>query len=215
MEHHVSIRQAARRIMVDLSWLVLPSAPPRFRLDKLKVVEAIDYCARLWPGITTYFVCKAFYFADKDHFQDWGRPISGDFYVAMAHGPVPSRVYELLKPDSGEEDDWLQEFDRTLVTDQQGKLTHIKSRGISDLARLSKTDRQYLEKWINKFRELPEWKRFKVIEDLSHEEKSWVEARDRPGNAPEMDLTSWGEDVGLDRKRFKQAVKEAKGLASL
>lgn len=47
-----------------------PAAPPRFKLNKLKVVEAIDYCAELWPGITQYFVCKAFYFADKEHFQD-------------------------------------------------------------------------------------------------------------------------------------------------
>ncbi|RUV07437.1 DUF4065 domain-containing protein [Mesorhizobium sp. M1A.F.Ca.IN.020.03.2.1] len=212
---NVYIQDWARRAMVDLSWLVMPQAPPRFRLDKFKTIEAIDYCARLWPGITTYFVCKAFYFADKEHFQDWGRPISGDFFVAMPHGPVPSRVYELLKPDSGEEDDWLIEFDKHLATEQQGKLTRITSKNTSELKRLSRTDRQVLDKWIKHFQNLPSWKRFKDIEELSHKEKSWIEAREKPGNAPEMDISSWGDEMGLDKKRFRQAVSEVTRLAPI
>jgi uncharacterized phage-associated protein len=211
-EQHVFIDEWARKVM-DLSWLVFRSAPPRFKLDKFKSVEAIDFCARTWPGITTYFVCKTFYFADKEHFQDWGRPISGDFFVAMPHGPVPSRIYELLKPDSGEEDDWLVEFDKLLTTERSGKLTHFTSKGVSTHSRLSRTDKQTLSKWVERFKDLPAKNRFGVIEELSHDESSWIEARKSPGNAPEMDISSWGEEMGLDKKKFKQAVLEAARIA--
>jgi uncharacterized phage-associated protein len=42
-------------------------------------------------------VFKILYFADQKHLTTYGTPISGDLYVAMAHGPVPSKLYDIFK----------------------------------------------------------------------------------------------------------------------
>ncbi len=195
--------------------MFLPKHPVRFSLNKEKCIEAIDFVATQWPGITQYFICKTFYFADKQHFVDWGRPISGDFYVAMAHGPVPSRIYELLKPDSGEEDDWIEQFDKLLFTKQVGRLTHVFSREKCERKLLSRTDEECLFAWVDHFKKLPPQDRFSEIERLAHIEKAWLRAREYIGNAPEMDLSSWGEEIGLSEADFKAMVSEVSKFAAL
>jgi uncharacterized phage-associated protein len=40
---------------------------------------------------------KILYFADKDHIAKYARPLSDDFYIAMANGPVPSRLYDYIR----------------------------------------------------------------------------------------------------------------------
>jgi uncharacterized phage-associated protein len=42
-------------------------------------------------------IFKIMYFADQKHLARYGRPVLGDFYVAMDHGPVPSQVYDMVK----------------------------------------------------------------------------------------------------------------------
>ena len=53
----------------------------RFRVDIEKCIQGIQFLAANKPGITQYYVCKIFFFADKKHLLDWGTPISGDKYV--------------------------------------------------------------------------------------------------------------------------------------
>src|SRR5436190_235803 len=69
----------------------------RFNFDESKVLETLVYLARVWPGITPFYLSKILFFADRDHLFAFGRPVTGDAYVAMAHGPVPSRVYDIVK----------------------------------------------------------------------------------------------------------------------
>jgi len=49
-----------------------------------------------------YKLLKILYFADKKHLAKYGRSITGDFYVAMKDGPVPSRTYDMLKHIRGD-----------------------------------------------------------------------------------------------------------------
>ena len=116
----------------------------RLNLHREKTVQAIDYVAQTWPGVTQYFVCKIMYVADKEHCLDWGRTITGDRYVAMDHGPVPSRVYEMLKPGSGEEDDLLDLLSSRLHFLLEGNKIHIYSQGSDDFSALSPSDTLHL-----------------------------------------------------------------------
>lgn len=47
-------------------------------------------------------LCKILYFADQRHLSLYGRSITGDTYIAMQYGPVPSNVDDILKAVRGD-----------------------------------------------------------------------------------------------------------------
>lgn len=51
---------------------------------------------RLGMTVTQYQLVKAVFFADREHINRYGRPITWDRYVAMRHGPVPMAFYNML-----------------------------------------------------------------------------------------------------------------------
>ena len=81
------------------------SALPRwpFRLDADKAVEAVLFLAARAKKPTFHTVSKLLYHADRLHLGRYGRPITGDRYVAMKHGPVPSATYNIWKTIRGDE----------------------------------------------------------------------------------------------------------------
>ena len=72
----------------------------RFSFDPEKGIEVLLYIADKTKDI--YKILKILYFADKLHLSKYGRFISGDYYIAMKHGPVPSRSYDIIKIARGE-----------------------------------------------------------------------------------------------------------------
>jgi hypothetical protein len=66
-------------------------------LDKRKALELIVYLTNRLSQASFHSVSKVLYFADKLHLERYGRLISGDRYIAMENGPVPSWVYDLMK----------------------------------------------------------------------------------------------------------------------
>lgn len=65
--------------------------------DKAKATETIVYLANRIDDPTKMKIFKLLYFADKLHMSRYGRFITGDTYVAMEHGPVPSRIYTITQ----------------------------------------------------------------------------------------------------------------------
>src|ERR1035438_7135460 len=78
----------------------LPRWP--FALDTDKAVEAVLYVAARMQKPSLPSISKVLFHADKMHLSRYGRPISGDRYVAMKHGPVPSAAYDILKTLRGD-----------------------------------------------------------------------------------------------------------------
>jgi uncharacterized phage-associated protein len=171
----------------------------RLSLDRHKAVEAIDFVAREWPGVTQYYLCKIMYFADKEHCLDWGRTITGDRYVAMDHGPVPSRVYEMLKFASGEEDEILDLLDERVHFELEGNKIHVWSKNISDLSSLASSDYECLKKAVAFCRQLS----FGQLEHVAHQELAWRRAAESHPliNNPPMNFADWFEAENMDIKK--------------
>jgi uncharacterized phage-associated protein len=68
-----------------------------FPFDAEKGIEAVAYIAHRLAMPTLHSVFKILYFADLKHLARYGLLISDDNYVAMKHGPVPSKIYDIAK----------------------------------------------------------------------------------------------------------------------
>lgn len=81
-----------------------------FRKDV--VYNAILYILKKNGGsCDIHKVCKILYFADQKHLSKYGRTITGDTYIAMSYGPVPSNTEDMFKALRGNS----YYFDKTLL----------------------------------------------------------------------------------------------------
>lgn len=72
-----------------------------FNLDK--AINSIIYIIqKLGSKMDMHKLYKILYFADQKHLSDYGRSITGDVYIAMQYGPVPSSVDDILKALRGD-----------------------------------------------------------------------------------------------------------------
>ncbi|MDR1342827.1 MAG: SocA family protein [Prevotellaceae bacterium] len=62
-----------------------------------KAVEATLFVANRVENKDFHKIVKILYFADRDHLAAYGRVITGDTYIKMENGPVPTRIYDGLK----------------------------------------------------------------------------------------------------------------------
>jgi len=166
-----------------------PATFARFNLSPEKCIQGIDLIASRIPGVTQYYVGKVFFFADKEHLLDWGRPISGDRFVAMEHGPVPSFIYNLLKLDSGQPDEILDNLMcRVSIAQRRNKLC-VHSLDKNDFSALSKSDIEYLECSIKTYGHMS----FGDLKALSHQDPAYEAAWSLSGLNNEMDVSLWFE----------------------
>lgn len=72
-----------------------------FKYDK--AINSILFSISKLGGVTDmHKLCKILYFADQRHLSIYGRSITGDTYIAMQFGPVPSCIDDILKALRGD-----------------------------------------------------------------------------------------------------------------
>lgn len=71
--------------------------PLEFRFESKKAIAAVVLLVREGvPELTKGKTAKLLFLADKRHLVQYGRPITGDWYAALPHGPVPSATVNML-----------------------------------------------------------------------------------------------------------------------
>lgn len=120
----------------------------RFRFAPDKALEAVKWMLHEHSPLDLHTVLKTFYFADKSHLNEYHQPIFGATYQAMAYGPVPLEVYELVKGESLR----LSELKIDQVPwDLKGYLVHRNdSTTRSNLERFSDTELEHLRAALEK-----------------------------------------------------------------
>jgi len=136
--------------------------------DAEKALEVLLYIGRRVPDL--YSAVKVLYFADKEHLERYGRQISGDTYVAMDWGPVPSETYDLVKCARGDHRrDFGLPVKETLAICDRKVLCPKRE---PDLDLLSESDMECLDFAIERYGGL----NFDELSRLSHEEPAYKEA---------------------------------------
>lgn len=65
-------------------------------------IQAILYVAQhIGERKDIHKISKILYFADQEHLSRYGRSITGDTYIAMDYGPVPSKIEDIFKAVRG------------------------------------------------------------------------------------------------------------------
>lgn len=165
----------------------------QFKINYEKCIQGMQFLASKKPGITQYYVGKVFFFADREHLLDWGRPISGDRYVAMEHGPVPSGIYNLVKNNSGMPDELLDLMrDRILFESEHNKIYLFANDEKLDFSALSGSDMEYLADSLTTYGNMS----FGKLREISHRDAAYEAAWRNAGMNNEMNPHYWLAELG-------------------
>ncbi|MBQ6729418.1 MAG: SocA family protein [Bacteroidales bacterium] len=157
------------------------------QFDKEKSLNALLYVANRVQRKDFHKIFKIIYFADRQHLADWGRPITGDTYIAMEAGPVPSRLYDMLKIVRG--DSYLPDMEGLSKYFQVENWMYVRPLQDADLNKLSANEQEAMSKAIEKYAALS----YDEIKEKSHDVAWRSTARDF--------LISWdniAREAGLD-----------------
>lgn len=110
-------------------------------------------------------ICKILYFADQLHLSTYSRSITGDVYIAMQFGPVPSKIDDIFKAVRG--DSYFSDSD--FAKELKSNFHFINKYVVcadkpADMDYLSESDVECLDISIAKCKD----KSFDALTELSH-----------------------------------------------
>lgn len=167
----------------------------RFVYQPRKAIAAVSYLAQAdLPDLTKGKIDKLLFLADKLHLVSTGRPITGDCYAALPHGPVPSNTDNLLDAfEAGEYCiDCLQLVNEVRL-DARFQYPHFVKNTDSPTTTqdLSVSDQRVLDQILRQYGS----KSFSELRSITHEmpayEKAWAT---RTGNRGDMNFADFFEE---------------------
>ena len=142
------------------------------QFDKVKTLNALLYVANRVQRKDFHKIFKIIYFADRQHLVDWGRPITGDTYIAMEAGPVPSRLYDMMKIVRG--DSYMPDSEGLGKYFQIDNWMYVNPLVDADPNKLSSNELEVLDACIAKYSSLS----YDEIKEKSHDVAWRSTARD-------------------------------------
>ena len=171
----------------------------KFAFSEAKAIETLAFIANESPGLTPFYVAKVCFYAEKWHFNRYGRPILADTYIAMPRGPVPSTIKNFLDGKW----DWVekpQDLDDAVSIDRTQKWARLfKGKRAPNMALLSQTDIDCLKEAIH----FCTSKSPSELSTMTHYEKSWASAE--PNRA--MDYADFIDDDNPHKAEIAEMAK--------
>jgi uncharacterized phage-associated protein len=157
---------------------------PVFDFDK--TINSALYVSEKINTKDFHKIFKILYFADRGHLAKYGRTITGDTYIKMKNGPVPSNLFNIFQ--SIRDNRSFQGKDmKEYFTVHDGYFVNPEKE--TDLESLSITDTKELDISIAKYGRMP----FGLLTAISHD-LAWEYAEDKKAIAIENILREAGED---------------------
>jgi len=162
-----------------------------YPFDREKALECVLYLASNVDEPDLHRISKLLYFADKRHLELHGRLLYGDQYVAMQYGPVPSKIYGVLKGagDAGSQgagDAESRKPDLATLVESARIALSVKGHVVkplreADTLEFSDSDQECLDWAINEYGNCT----FDELSRLGHAEEAWKQAaKNAAKNAP-------------------------------
>lgn len=133
--------------------------------NEAKTVNAVLFILGKISRKDFHKIFKVLYFADRNLFADFGKTITGDHYIAMNAGPVPSNLYDIFKSLRGsgyfKDNGTFSKFFK--VVDNN----FIEAQAEPNLNALSKIDIQYLNQALEEYGEMDYWELKRISHDYA------------------------------------------------
>lgn len=142
----------------------------RFRFNPEKAVQVVLWVLNNKDGINKHKLAKILFFADRYHFNNYGRPVVGGRHSAMKYGPVHSEIYDMLKSPYCVYSDVL-ELER-LPFYTKTKYVHADEGSLTDFDLISESDNEALTRSYEICKDLS----FSELVEISHKDIGWINA---------------------------------------
>ena len=155
-----------------------------------KFLAALQYLASK-KSLSTLEVLKALFYADKFHLVRFGRPVTGDMYIAMDNGPVGSSSYDWLKDvtktvrdQTAYSDKRIDRIRRAVEVKPEKTYAFFSAAEFNLSGWLSESDLEALDRGLEGI----SGRTIGQIIDESHGEKAWTKARAKPNAQMDLNL---------------------------
>jgi len=155
-----------------------------FLFDLDKATASMAYLLERLGPVEKVKLMKLLYIADRNHFIQHGRPITGSEQVAMDHGPLPSACLEALDKNR------IPQF---VNVDQLTHVVSLKSKPDGDI--LEASERDILDKVISAFGAADKWALKKHTHKFQEFKRVYIYGTSKPISY-ELLLELYGGDKG-------------------
>ncbi|MCL2102092.1 MAG: Panacea domain-containing protein [Fibromonadales bacterium] len=127
----------------------------KFKMNKQKAIECVLWLIQRGEN-DMYRIWKMLFAAEKYHLNKYGRPITGDKYLAMQYGTVPQWLYSEASQQPG------------IGFVRSSNSLFPERKYIDDL--FSKSDKEALKKGYDEYAGLD----FEGVKIKNHQEPAWI-----------------------------------------
>jgi uncharacterized phage-associated protein len=160
--------------------------PIKFTFNERKAVQAASRLIQHSGGEMNYLaLMKLLYLADREALIRLGRPITGDKVVAMKHGPVLSRVYDLVsrKKQHLPASQWHKFIPRP-----NAYVCTVKFSDLPEVSALSEAEAAIIDEVFARHRGKSEWE----LVEFTHSLPEWHDHKDSSVAIPYEDILRAG-----------------------
>ena len=144
-----------------------------FNVDTEKTLNAAIFILNKLGQADYHKVFKILYFAEQQHLKNYGQPLTGDSYLAMPYGPVPSFLYDIFKASENQSSPFAEamELSRAFIVTRKEKIPYVTPTREANTEELSETNIEALLRSIEENGDLS----FGEITEKSHD-SAWAKA---------------------------------------
>ena len=184
-----------------------------FTFDPEKAVAVVSLLAsRGLAELTKGKICKLVFLIDHLHLVRYGRTVTGDWFTAMDHGPVPSNTLNLLNAveNGAPDNDASRSLAEHLELDRSFQNPRMMGREPLCLDFLSQSDHWVIDEVVEKYGHLS----FAQLRSLTHGYEAYQIAWDRrTGPSSKMNFEDFFEGEPEALAGVKDEVLENAAIA--
>ena len=145
-----------------------------YTFNKEKSLQVILYVLQNLQRRDLHKIFKILYFVDREFLAQYGMPITGDSYIAMDAGPVPSKIYDIFKIVRG--DSYTADKENLSQYFSIEEWMYVKPEQQADMRKISPAEKRVIDEVIAKYGALS----YDEIKEKSHDVAWRTTARDFP-----------------------------------